>query len=99
MNCKKCGLPERSPGDDIYDKYCECKKDGGAAFPSKFKDVLGVEHIFLGMSLRDYFAAKAMQGIIATGKPLTIDGMRTDTEGISKIAYNIADKMLTVREE
>ena len=66
------------------------KKDGGAAFHNEYTD---------GMSLRDYFAAKAMQGMIASGKILMIDNMRTDNEGYSKMAYSIADTMLKEREE
>ena len=43
-----------------------------------------------GMTLRDYFAAKAMQGLMDAAMPM---------QGIAQPAYMIADKMLKVREE
>ncbi len=45
-----------------------------------------------GMTLRDYFAAKAMQGVIATGR-------NTDWQGIAEFAYDIADSMLKERQK
>jgi hypothetical protein len=45
-----------------------------------------------GMTLRDYFAAKAMQGL------LTSHGVALSAEETSKISYNIADRMLAERE-
>ena len=61
---------------------------GGAAFPTPH------DPMYLGMTLRDYFAAKAMQGIISTwntGMPpaqLTSEG-----------AYQYADAMLKARSQ
>jgi hypothetical protein len=46
-----------------------------------------------GMTLRDYFAAKAMQGLCAKGNFPT--GIMFDT---AKEAYQIADEMLKARE-
>ena len=46
----------------------------------------------LGMTLRDYFAAKAMQAIISSGTFPT--GIMFDT---AKEAYEIADSMLKAR--
>jgi len=43
-----------------------------------------------GMTLRDYFAAKAMQGLCANNN--------TDPFVISKAAYIVADAMLKARE-
>jgi hypothetical protein len=37
--------------------------DGGAAFPVVHPDGMGVQ--FFGLSMRDYFAAKAMQSMIS----------------------------------
>jgi hypothetical protein len=54
---------------------------------------------FFGMSLRDYFAAKAMQGMITTsGHPalLGLDGCELDT---AKAAYKMADAMLAARSQ
>jgi hypothetical protein len=47
-----------------------------------------------GMTLRDYFAAKAMQGMYANGSFPT--GIMLDT---AKEAYEMADAMLKAREE
>jgi hypothetical protein len=48
-----------------------------------------------GMSLRDYFAARAMQGLISNANP--DDGF--NMTGISNWAYNMADAMLKAREK
>lgn len=63
---------------------------GGAAFPT-YKDSL-----YLGMSLRDYFAAKAMDGLLAG---LLADGMDIQWDSIAKDSYRQADAMLKAREE
>ena len=46
-----------------------------------------------GMTLRDYFAAKAMQGICASGTSLEWSSDRLAAE-----AYDLADAMLKARE-
>ena len=46
-----------------------------------------------GMTLRDYFAAKAMQGFLATVKVDCPDNL------IAEDAYNLADAMLKAREK
>lgn len=47
-----------------------------------------------GMSLRDYFAAKAMQA------QLSIEGMEgCDKENIAAMAYELANEMLKQREK
>ena len=47
-----------------------------------------------GMSLRDYFAAKALQGMLASGNlPKTMP----DAD-IAECSYNLADAMLKARE-
>jgi hypothetical protein len=63
------------------------------AFPAP----AGVSHITeQGMTLRDYFAAKAMQGLI-TGTSMWRDD--EDDSGIAESAYEIADAMLKAREK
>lgn len=47
-----------------------------------------------GMTLRDYFAAKAMQGIISA---LEFEYMNDDA--LAKSAYRVADAMLEAREK
>ena len=55
-----------------------------------------------GMSLRDYFAAKAMQYVIigiVNKESNTQDDVRDDFKYASIIAYEIADAMLAAREK
>ena len=60
-----------------------------------------------GMELRDYFAAKAMQGYISymspnpNGTGVICEDMEvtTNTEAIAKSAYLFADAMIKQREE
>ena len=60
---------------------------GGPAFPVPVNALNDME----GMTLRDFFAAKAMQACIAKGAPLIfID--------IAYKAYEMADAMLKARE-
>ena len=58
---------------------------GGQAFP--YCDSWG------GMTLRDYFAAKAMQGILASWEKDTCM-----YEEVSAICYEMADEMLKARD-
>ena len=59
------------------------EKTGGPAFPAKLGHWMEE-----GMTLRDYFAAKAMLGFIT---------VEVQQERIAKWAYEIADAMLEVR--
>lgn len=52
------------------------------------------EHQFIGMSLRDYFAAKAMQGFVSSYP----EGLLTSGfADIADDAYDMADAMLKAR--
>jgi hypothetical protein len=63
------------------------KETGGPAFPIKGPIMTSDEQ---GMTLRDYFAAKAMQAI----------AQKYSHEGdVSRNAYKIADAMLKAREQ
>jgi hypothetical protein len=64
--------------------------NGGSAFPW-CGDLNECPAINLGMSLRDYFAAKAMQGQI--NNPMNINTDETQNL-IVKRAYQMADLML-----
>ena len=46
-----------------------------------------------GMTLRDYFAAKAMQGMLSENS-----GVRYPTDELVDFAYKIADAMMKERE-
>ena len=57
-----------------------------------------------GMTLRDYFAAKAMQALIGTvftdqGLIPTVHADVDDDEHLSLRAYDVADAMLKARQE
>lgn len=98
--------------------------DGGSAFPSGMKattvlpfSINGGPYIGAyvdkytihgGMSLRDYFAAKAMQGIVASIisgdcyerlRAVANDESMTLSAWISRDAYKQADAMLAEREK
>ena len=61
------------------------------AFPAP----AGVSHITeQGMTLRDYFAAKAMQGFAAMSD---VDGF-SSVEEMAKMSYKWADAMMKVRQ-
>jgi hypothetical protein len=60
---------------------------GGPAFP--------YGTAYAGMTLRDYFAAKAMQGLlVATVTPITV----WSQDDVAETAYKMADAMLKVRQ-
>ena len=58
------------------------KETGGPAFPT---------NLYNGMTLRDYFAAKAMQGKLSGGA--------LGYDDIAKHAYKYADAMLEARKQ
>jgi len=64
---------------------------GGPAFPLQS---IGPEFApgYAGMSLRDYFAAKAMQGMMA-------GNWNTNYDAWAEHAYQLADAMLRARQE
>jgi hypothetical protein len=79
---------------------------GGYAFP---KPACEEMHAFTGMTLRDYFAAAAMQGIVVgvNSNPLRaqIAAQDADREGITitkstaAMAYDVADAMIAERSK
>jgi hypothetical protein len=79
--------------------------DGGLAFPGSRQErvessALGgarmVEVTYPGMSLRDYFAAKALT--ISPHGNVGGDGLWATHEQIAAWAYRVADAMLKARE-
>lgn len=67
------------------------KQTGGPAFPTLEEH--GFNQGEPGMTLRDYFAAKAMQGMLAA----TPHDHAFDSESIVEAAYETADAMLKAR--
>ncbi len=77
-------------------------KTGGPAFPysrvhkgEKENQIVDSQ----GMTLRDYFAAKAMQSALLASKPENpVERMDIYTQSVAEISYEMADAMLRVRE-
>jgi hypothetical protein len=73
-------------------------KTGGNAFPQTFnkteEDGRVATITRYGMTLRDYFAAKAMQGIVANP-----NAQGLSYEAISMRAFAQADAMMKAREQ
>lgn len=81
------------------------KADGGPAFPLVYETSDGyngtIVHAVCGMTLRDYFAAKAMQALIAKA-PFGVEDLVTDGEKQQRCAdgaFAYAKAMLKAREE
>jgi hypothetical protein len=81
----------------------EQQKTGGAAFPMPIghapeRDVYEWNKAQFGMTLRDYFAAKAMQTLL--GSEYTSDhGLHEGwMRSLAHEAYQVADAMLAARE-
>ena len=69
----------------------------GPITPEDFKSL---NPIFSGMTLRDYFASKALVGVMSNDNHAwVLDGHKNYTNGFAKVAYAIADAMLAEREE
>lgn len=68
-----------------------------AAFPQG-KSVGQIAVVEGGMTLRDYFAAKAMQGFICTAGAACLNGLDGYEPHTAKAAYKMADAMLAARE-
>ncbi len=66
------------------------KYDGGTAFPAS---ALGGLSYTEGMTLRDYFAAKAMQAYLSS-----TGGASAPNDMVAFEAYKMADAMLEARE-
>ena len=67
--------------------------NGGPAFPADTSQLLLSER---GMTLRDYFAAKAMQGLCVGRSHTQLKG---HAKSSADVAYEIADAMLRARGE
>ena len=74
------------------------KETGGPAFPTGSWEYDGQGNVLPyqenGMTLRDYFAAKALQGICASGPSAS-----WPNDHLAAKAYNLADAMLKARDQ
>ena len=75
----------------------ENKDNGGPAFPVQYSNEADGPTVMPsdGMSLRDYFAAKAMQGICCNRSHVELKG---HANASAKVAYLIADALLEARK-
>ncbi|HZW19501.1 MAG TPA: hypothetical protein VFF71_11905 [Luteimonas sp.] len=77
--------------------------DGGPAFPqSVHRSDRGMEWVESedGMTLRDYFAAKAMASMIGTSAaPTYVGGLEGAESYCAVAAYKMADAMLVARNK
>ncbi|WP_158784992.1 hypothetical protein [Pantoea sp. BAV 3049] len=86
------------------------KETGGPAFPAEAKlnrinnEAYPVQtrdgdiFQFPGLTMRDYFAAKAMQGILAN--PGQLDNVNDDAaKWVARDSYKVADAMITARNK
>lgn len=69
-------------------------KDGGQAFP--IFPPADRDQVTEGMTLRDYFAAKAMQGLIAQSSGSALNSRK---HVAAQYAYEMADAMLAERSK
>jgi hypothetical protein len=78
-------------------------KNQEPAFPTRIPSDqnLLAGYTILGMTIRDYFAAKAMQGDLANPEAgcLSLDALADECVTRARAYYCVADAMLTVREE
>jgi hypothetical protein len=66
--------------------------DGGPAFPHD-----GQHNYTGGMTLRDYFAAEAMQPILLAAMQVAGPESRVDFAAIAAASFRMADEMLKAR--
>ena len=71
--------------------------DGGPAFPSVGEGFGNPSYSAPGMTLRDWFAGQALQGLIASRCGPANGGSVTDS-WVAENAYIVADAMLVARE-
>jgi hypothetical protein len=76
-----------------FDKQIGVNMKDIPAFPAMHYDLADNEH---GLTMRDYFAAKAMQGICNSRSHSELKGHAIAS---AKVAYEMADAMLKARGE
>lgn len=77
------------------------KSDGGPAFPTQFLDTEAGRQradYLGGMTLRDWFAAHALVGLLPTAKVRCEEELPELYTVCSNMAYALADAMLKARE-
>jgi len=75
------------------------KFDGGPAFACAAGTATDADVFQTGLSLRDYFAAAAIQGICRDTHLGAVEAGVNYWRAVPQIAYNLADAMLAEREK
>jgi len=69
------------------------------AFPVVIDDASKNQFFDVGMSLRDYFAAKALVGMAANDYwALNLNGEPKSMDAVANVAYQMADAMMKARQ-
>lgn len=71
------------------------KPTGGPAFPVNYRTLRPCS----GMTLRDYFAAKAMQGFLQHPAVVDVSEHPSALKQMANSAYSVADALLEARGE
>jgi len=82
---------------NYYSEGCQLTKqidDGGTAFPYREQDCNGQYNDHFGMTLRDYFAAAALQGLLTQ----PAEAEFSQAENFAKASYQMADAMIEARK-
>jgi hypothetical protein len=97
------------PARIVARKEPHMKDTGGHAFPHQLdipnEDGINIRHRSRGMTLRDYFAAKAMQSVLADAQIPGADADPLPPEAahwlgvVAKVSYRVADAMLAERSK
>ncbi|WP_270841172.1 hypothetical protein [Enterobacter kobei] len=75
------------------------KNDGGYAFPMEATDATAWRDCNQGMTLRDYFAGKVLQGVMASGTSMSIGTNHEEAMlDMARAFYSMADAMILARE-
>lgn len=78
------------------------QETGGQAFPCEEPSFIERDDVYAyhsGMTLRDYFAAKALQGICASGPSPDWASHGWTSAKLAAEAYDLADAILKEREK
>lgn len=73
------------------------KNTGGPAFPTTKESHMTM--CSRGMTLRDYFAAKALQGFLARDDVFNFEMFKQDPWRVAAWSYEAADAMIAEREK
>lgn len=87
-------MNSRKPGPAFPFEYYNQTNQSQEGFFGTSRVEPGGSRQFAGMSLRDYFAAKALNGICASGPTKDWSNLQ-----LAREAYQLADAMLKARNE